>query len=520
MEKNIRHDIVEKTVLFSRQSEKSESASSERNHDVLPYTGLFSFDSLRKRNESVGPSEFEENKAIRRAETYRRIRSNKVVNALVTPLAVAIRKVTGKKPKVARLMPDYVLDEWLKINRVDTQLYPHQQLINGATVYVAGSRIEVGDAYCKIMQNVQKTPNYVFVAPFVTRGGAEKVLINYINALASLHKKWHFAVITTLPADNNWVFKLPDCVDIIDFGNNAVKLSWYERETLFSRIIIQLGCPNIHIINSEYGYRWMTCHKELLKKNYNTTASLFASSFVPGSNMKATFSYDNPYFLELHDVFKKVFTDNKNVIRESVAKNGYSEEIFTVHYQPVEKTKSIKGKEFEDGKFHILWAGRIVNLKLPKVVAEIGKNLDSNHFVIDIYGEMSDEVNKRVFDGVKTIKYHGAYDSFDSLMEKKFDLFLYTSLSDGIPNTILEAASYGIPIVASNDGGVGEVVQDRETGLLIDDFLNYDSYVKAIKELSSDKKERDRLSSNAKRLVDERHSWGSFIKRIEKDFAG
>lgn len=46
------------------------------------------------------------------------------------------------------------------------------------------------------------------------------------------------------------------------------------------------------------------------------------------------------------------------------------------------------------------------------------------------------------------------------------DLFLLTSISEGIPLTVIEAMSAGLPVVSTGVGGVGEIVIDGETGLL------------------------------------------------------
>jgi glycosyltransferase involved in cell wall biosynthesis len=46
------------------------------------------------------------------------------------------------------------------------------------------------------------------------------------------------------------------------------------------------------------------------------------------------------------------------------------------------------------------------------------------------------------------------------------DLFLLTSISEGIPLTLIEAMSAGLPVVSTRVGGVGEVVLDGRTGLL------------------------------------------------------
>jgi glycosyltransferase involved in cell wall biosynthesis len=46
------------------------------------------------------------------------------------------------------------------------------------------------------------------------------------------------------------------------------------------------------------------------------------------------------------------------------------------------------------------------------------------------------------------------------------DLFLLTSISEGIPLTLIEAMAAGLPVVSTAVGGVGEVIAEGKTGLL------------------------------------------------------
>src|SRR5437879_4685028 len=47
------------------------------------------------------------------------------------------------------------------------------------------------------------------------------------------------------------------------------------------------------------------------------------------------------------------------------------------------------------------------------------------------------------------------------------DLFVFPSFAEGLPNSVLEAAAAGLPIIATPVGGVPEIIKDRVTGLVV-----------------------------------------------------
>lgn len=51
--------------------------------------------------------------------------------------------------------------------------------------------------------------------------------------------------------------------------------------------------------------------------------------------------------------------------------------------------------------------------------------------------------------------------------ERAFDLFINLSSSEGVPQAIMEALSFGIPCLASDVGGTSEIVMDGITGFLV-----------------------------------------------------
>ena len=50
----------------------------------------------------------------------------------------------------------------------------------------------------------------------------------------------------------------------------------------------------------------------------------------------------------------------------------------------------------------------------------------------------------------------------------QMDLFVYTSLDEGCPNSVIEAQYFGVPVVTTDMGPAPEVIRDGETGWIVD----------------------------------------------------
>jgi glycosyltransferase involved in cell wall biosynthesis len=78
------------------------------------------------------------------------------------------------------------------------------------------------------------------------------------------------------------------------------------------------------------------------------------------------------------------------------------------------------------------------------------------------------------------------------------DLFVLASHMEGCPNALLEAASAGLPIVATNVGAVGEILSSGENSLLVDADASPANIASAVSRLLADRTLAQRLGEAAR----------------------
>ncbi len=84
---------------------------------------------------------------------------------------------------------------------------------------------------------------------------------------------------------------------------------------------------------------------------------------------------------------------------------------------------------------------------------------------------------------------------------KAFNIFVLPSLKEGLPYTIMEAMAAGLPVVATNVGGIPDLLEHKKTGLLIAP-KDVRALAEAIQALIQNKKMREELGSEAQKTVE------------------
>jgi glycosyltransferase involved in cell wall biosynthesis len=85
---------------------------------------------------------------------------------------------------------------------------------------------------------------------------------------------------------------------------------------------------------------------------------------------------------------------------------------------------------------------------------------------------------------------------------------------DGLPNVVMEALASGTPLVTTNAGGIGAVVTDAETGVLVAQ-RDAAGLGAAIRALGADPPLRARIGQAARARVEERFGWDRTAEQFE-----
>ncbi|MGO2233286.1 glycosyl transferase [Marinomonas sp. UCMA 3892] len=171
------------------------------------------------------------------------------------------------------------------------------------------------------------------------------------------------------------------------------------------------------------------------------------------------------------------------------------------------ETDHKEGKAFRNafpGKIIIGHVGALVDKhKGQKVLIEAASLLEKSHPDLHIvfFGDGADkEELESLSKDIKNITWMGFKPKIGDYLPY-FDLFAFPSRNEGLGSTLLDVMDAGVPIIASNVGGIPDIVIDNETGILVE--ANDSSALKdAIIKLSSDKALQTRLIEGAKKQIE------------------
>lgn len=116
-----------------------------------------------------------------------------------------------------------------------------------------------------------------------------------------------------------------------------------------------------------------------------------------------------------------------------------------------------------------------------------------------------------------SVRFPGFLDEAAKAEEfSKADIFLNTNRVDNMPVSVVEACAFGLPVVATDVGGLSKLIDHGENGLLVKDD-DPKEMARAVIGLLNDPELAGRLSENGRKLA-ERSSWSNVRRQWESLF--
>mgnify|MGYP003708877067 FL=1 len=142
--------------------------------------------------------------------------------------------------------------------------------------------------------------------------------------------------------------------------------------------------------------------------------------------------------------------------------------------------------------------------KIENQIAYVGR--DSYEKGIDILKQAESKIDGNVV--------YCTDRSWDDAMKiiKSSQVIVVPSRMESLPTTVKEAFYLNVPVVATNVGGIPELIKNNETGLLVPSE-NIDELANAVNQLLNDHKKAKRLADNGNQFVKNNMTWDIILPK-------
>ncbi|UMZ73227.1 N-acetyl-alpha-D-glucosaminyl L-malate synthase BshA [Natranaerofaba carboxydovora] len=248
---------------------------------------------------------------------------------------------------------------------------------------------------------------------------------------------------------------------------------------LSSRLAELVKEYEIEVIHSHYAIPHSICAnlaKDMIQENKPKVVTTLHGTDITLVGNDPSFFEITKYGMEKSDALTCVSKDLKNVTKDIFKINQNPEVIYNFidpeEYNPVDVNPDLKEElDLEDEKLIIHISNfRPVKrvLDVIKIFNEIQKEVSSKLLMVgDGVDRRKAEMKAKEFGIEHKIKFLGKQDKINSLMAIS-DLLLLPSEKESFGLVALEAMAFNVPVIATNSGGLPEVIDDGVTGYLAD----------------------------------------------------
>lgn len=186
------------------------------------------------------------------------------------------------------------------------------------------------------------------------------------------------------------------------------------------------------------------------------------------------------------------------------------------------KIEARKKLDLNENHFIIGTVGRLEPVKNYRELIEGFSLFAKNHkkailiFIGD--GELKSELEHqaKTLDVASQVRFLGLRDDVPSALSV-LDVFALTSVKEGLSNSILEAMSCGLPVIASDVGGNSELVRPEETGYLYP-LNDINQFSQLLLQLYNSENLRKQFSRQARTDVLQKYSLIAMVRQYEAQY--
>ena len=218
------------------------------------------------------------------------------------------------------------------------------------------------------------------------------------------------------------------------------------------------------------------------------------------------------HFIRMYDFKTAQSIDNWIVNSKNVADRilKFYRKKATVIYPPIVIPKIIEDIPNKKKDYYLI-ASRLVGAKGIEEAVSIFERIGKNLKIVGESRGFSNVSSKIKSNNFKNIKILGRVtDEELNKLYAEAKAFIALARDEDFGMTVVEAQSFGTPVIAFNGGGFKESVIDGKTGILIDE-VSENSIRKAVEKIEKTKWNKLEIIGNSKKFSKE-----NFIKEIKK----
>ena len=178
--------------------------------------------------------------------------------------------------------------------------------------------------------------------------------------------------------------------------------------------------------------------------------------------------------------------------------------------------KAVKTSQKRNSRIKLLFIGRLRKNKGLHLLIEALSEIKKNNWSLSVVGEGSEKENLEKLAAemgiIKRVTFYGFRKDVDSFY-RSHDILIVPSLNEPFGRVVIEGMQTGIAIIASDSGGIPEIIDNGKNGILFG-YNDIGQLRCAIEDLLDNRDKRIRIGLMGKEDIKTRFSEEDFSRKL------